>query len=357
MSLWIDILALGAQDRSSEARALLALDLPLSLRELPETARGGREYRGVLPQAVRRFSFKLPEAERSLLRSLETEFVDYLLDDVIAGVEEPLNLIELCLIRPEASLAELVDLFPWREGLKRSVAWKESRLADHLRSLLAAGILLPPKIVEMLAERGSTDFKYDERAYAATPRRLERSWKDFKEKQEYGFEFLGIGEDEAGDGVAGESADYGVISMTELAMRAWRAKDLEMELDLQLLGRSLSDDLTGIMEEIHAENPSDGYRPVAWHNIFWELITEYERMRLSLETRDPYSETDQKLADHIKNHYPEVKSVSRPMILRRRKKLSGLCVRLIERKFLERFFARREQSGSRITHAIEEDNP
>jgi hypothetical protein len=357
MSLWIDILALGAQGRSSEARTLLALDLPLSLRELPETARGGREYRGVLPQAVRRFSFKLPEAERSLLRSLETEFVDYLLDDVIAGVEEPLNLIELCLIRPEASLAELVDLFPWREGLKRSVAWKESRLADHLRSLLATGILLPPKIVETLAERGSPDFTYDERAYAASPKRLELSWKDFKVKQEYGLEFLGIGEDEAGDGVAGEGADYGVIPMADVALRATDAKDMEMELDLQLLGRSLSEGLAGILEEVHIENPSDGYRPVAWHNVFWELISEYERMRLSLETRDPYSATDQKLADHIKNHYPEVKRASRPMILRRRKKLSGLCVILIERRFWERFFAGREQSGSRITHANEEVNP
>jgi hypothetical protein len=39
---------------------LLAHDFPLSLRELPETARGSREYRGVLPQAVRRLSSKLP---------------------------------------------------------------------------------------------------------------------------------------------------------------------------------------------------------------------------------------------------------------------------------------------------------
>jgi hypothetical protein len=357
MSLWTDILALGAQGRSSEARELLALDLPLSLRELPETARGGREYRGLLPQAVRRFASKLPEAERSLLKSLESEFVDYLLDDIVAGVEEPLNLIERCLARPEATLAELVDLLPWRGGLKRSVAQKESRLVDHLRSLLAAEIPLPPEIVEMLAERGSPDFRYDERAYAASPKRLELSWKDFKAKQEYGLEFLGIGEDEAGDGVAGEGADYGVIPMADVALRAAPAKDLEMELDLQLLGRSISGDLAGILEGMHIENPSDGYRPVAWHNVFWELISEYERMRLNLETRDPYSATDQKLADHIKSHYPEVKSASRPMILRRRKKLSNLCVNLIERRFWERFFAGREQSGSRITHAIEESTP
>lgn len=356
MSLWRDILALGAQGRSSEARVLLALDLPLSLRETPQTARS-REYRGVLPQAVRRFSFKLPEAERSLLQSLESEFVDYLLDDVVAGVEEPLNLIELCLARPEATLSELVDFFPWREGLKRSVDWKESRLTDHLRSLLAAGLTLSPEIVKTLAERGSPDFKYDERAYAASPKRLKQSWKDFKEKQEYGLEFLGIGEDKASDGVAGEGADYGVIPMADVALRAAAAKDMEMELDLQLLGRSLSEGLTGILEEMHIENASDGYRPVAWHNVFWELISEYERIRLNLETRDPYSATDQKLADHIKNHYPEVKSASRPMILRRRKRLSDLCVSLIEQSFWKKFFAGREQSGSRITHAHEEAKP
>jgi hypothetical protein len=80
-------------------------------------------------------------------------------------------------------------------------------------------------------------------------------------------------------------------------------------------------------------------------------------MRFSLETRDPYNATDQKLADYIKNHYPEVKSASRPMILRRRKKLSDVCINLIERRFFERFFAMREQSGSQITHASEEANP
>src|SRR5262245_10184578 len=209
MNLWREILALGAQGRSGEARVLLTLDLPLSLRETSQMARGGREYRGLLPQAVRRFSSKLSDAERSLLQSLETEFVDYLLDDVVAGVEEPLNLIELCLACPEATLAELVDLFPWQEGLKRSVVWKETRLADHLRSLLAAEIPLPPAIVKTLAERGLPDFRYDERAYAASPRRLELSWKDFKEKQGYAPKFHEIEEDEVGDRVAGESASYG----------------------------------------------------------------------------------------------------------------------------------------------------
>ena len=58
MSLWKDILILGAQGRSSEARVMLALDLPLSLRETPQTARGGRVYRGVLPQAVRTVLFE-----------------------------------------------------------------------------------------------------------------------------------------------------------------------------------------------------------------------------------------------------------------------------------------------------------
>jgi len=357
MSLWRDILTLGAQGRSSEARALLALDLPLSLRELSGVARGSREYRGVLPHAVRRFSSKLPEGERSLLRSLEREFVDYLLDDVVAGVEEPLNLIELCLAHPTATLAELVDLFPWREGLKRSVARKESRLGDHLRSLLAAGIPLPLEIVEMIEGGGSPDFKYDERAFAASPTRLDRSWKDFKAKQKYGRGFLSIGEDEVGAGIAGEGFDYGLITMAEVALHAAHAKDLEMEIDLQLLGQGLSEDLTGALDEIHLANPSGGYRPVAWHNVFWDLISEYVRMRLSLETRDPYSETDQELADHIKNHYPDVKSASRPAILRRRKKLSNLCANLIEQRFWERFSIGREQSGPRITHVTDGVNP
>lgn len=61
------------------------------------------------------------------------------------------------------------------------------------------------------------------------PKRLERSWKGFKEKKEYGLEFYGLGDDEAGNGVADEGVDYGIIPMADVALDAALAIDLEVE--------------------------------------------------------------------------------------------------------------------------------
>lgn len=354
MSLWSEILVLGAQGRSGEAREMIALDLRLALRELPTSVQGGSSYRGPLPLAVRRFCAKLPEHERALVQSWEREFVDYLLDDVLDGVAKPLSLIELCLAYPNATLSELVELFPWEEGLKRAHQWKEGWVADHLRSLLAAGVLLPAPIVNMLGARGVPKHEYNEVAYAVSSERLKLSWNDFKRQQGYWAQVLTITDDERAVGVADEGVDYGVVPMADVVLNEIMSQDLELEIDLQLLGQRLSDELTAKLEEIHAAKPNDGYRPVAWHNVFWELISEYVRLRLSLEVRDPSLETDRELADHIEVNYPEVKSFSRLAILRRRQNLSTTCTKLIEESFWKKFSGEREQTGSRITHVTEE---
>src|SRR5215471_7636390 len=100
MSLWKEILVLGAQGRSGEAREMIALDLRKALCELQTGAQGGASYRGLLPMVVRRFGVKLPEHEQALFQAWEQEFIDYLLDDVLEGVAKPLSLIELCLAFP-----------------------------------------------------------------------------------------------------------------------------------------------------------------------------------------------------------------------------------------------------------------
>jgi hypothetical protein len=355
MSLWKDILMLGAQGKSSDARALLALDLPLSLRELPQTARGSREYRGVLPQAIRKFCAKLPDHERVMVQSVEREFLDYLLDDIVSGVEDPLKLIELCRSYPIASLAELVDLFPWQEGLKRDRAWKGAWIEDHLRSFMIAQIPLPAEIVKTLGDKGRPRHQYNEIAFAVSPERMWMSWNDFKTKQEYDRLFYSVVEQGSGGGFAEEGFDYGVISIAERLLEEAAADDLELNLDLQILGQGLGAALTAKLEELHTNMPRDGYRPIAWHHVFWNLISDYLRLRLDLEVRDPYRETDQELADHIKTEYPEVKSASRVSILRRRKAFSAECERIIAEGFRNRFGSAAEQSGSRITHVVEKE--
>lgn len=333
---------------------MIALDLRLALCEFPLTAQGGLPYRGPLPLAVRRFRAKLPEHERALVQSWEQEFVDYLLDGVLDGVARPLRLIELCLAYPNAALLELVELFPWEDGLKRAHKWKEDWVADHLRSLLAADITLSAPIVATLGEHGAPKYEFNEVAYAVAPERLKRSWNDFKRHQGYDAQILTIADEEVGAGIADEGVDYGLVPMAEVVLSEITTQDLELEIDLQLLGQRLSDDLTELLEKMHVAKPGDGYQPVAWHNVFWNLISEYVRLRLSLTTRDPLMETDRELADHIKVHYPEVKSVSRPAVLRRRRSLSAECVRLIEECFWKKFSAEGEQTRPRITHVIEE---
>lgn len=355
MGLWKDILMLGAQGRSSEARALLALDLPLSLRELPKTARGSREYRGVLAQAVRKFCAKLSENERVMVQSVEREFLDYLLDDIISGIEDPLKLIELCRSYPSATLAELVDLFPWQEGLKRDKAWKGAWVEDHLRSFMLAQIPLPAEIVKTLSDKGHPRHQYNEIAFAVSPDRMWMSWNDFKAKQEYDRLFYSVVEQSEGAGFAEEGFDYGVISIAERLLEEAAADDLELKLDLQILGQGLGAALTAKLEELHTNMPRDGYQPIAWHHVFWNLISDYVRLRLDLEVRDPFRETDQELADHIKTHYVEVKSASRVSILRRRKAFSAECERMIAEGFQKRFGRTAEQTGSRITHVFEKE--
>jgi len=63
-----------------------------------------------------------------------------------------------------------------------------------------------------LGNEGKVEFRFDEIAYAVSPKRLEQSWKDFKEQMEWSEEFIGItlGEDETSS--SAEFVDYGSCS-------------------------------------------------------------------------------------------------------------------------------------------------
>ena len=70
---------------------------------------------------------------------------------------------------------------------------------------------------------------------------------------------------------------------------------------------------------------------MAWHNVFWNLVSEYERLRLAIETREPFRATDQELAVHIAMRY--------------RQKLYAECVQKIQTRFLERLADRTHESS------------
>src|SRR2546429_7460115 len=338
MGIWINTLTLGATGQSLAARQKLALDLPLALRSFVTSSRETREYVGELPRAVTQFRYNLSdESERALLETLEREFVDTVVDAVINGIEKSLLLVELCLAQPHASLHELVHSFPWESGLKRSVEWKRKHIVDQLRSMIVAGVPLPETVVTALGDEGEPCFAFNEIAFAVAPKRLEWSWSDFKKQQGYGQGFWCIAEAENETGLAAEGVDYSPTTSAAVVLQQIPVQDRELEIDLHMLGTTLSRELTALMEELHRCKPGDGYRPLAWHNVFWNLISEYERLRLAIETREPFHDTDQALAAHIAAHYPEVTSTSRPVIVRRRQKLYAVCEHRIHTRFLEKF--------------------
>lgn len=347
MGIWIEILKLAACGEGRAAREKLLSDLPLSLRRFISTSAGLREYQGPIPLAVRRFIINLPTRERDLARSGESDFVDYILDDVSAEVERTLLLVEYCHRCPEATLTELQSVFPWTPGLKRSDEWKKDRIASYIRSFVTSGVKLPTTIINTVGDEGTSVFQFNEIAYAVSPKRLEQSWRDFKEQMEWSEEFVGITLGEDATSSAAESVDYGSISSARLVSGLTPSVDAEMGLELLLLGRELSPELDRLMEELHSENTVDGYRPIAWHNVFWNVSSEYDYLPLVLEQRDPLRETDQELASHLAANYPEVKSTSRPVISRRRKRLYDVCNERVIRCLWENFTRQIRRNANR----------
>jgi hypothetical protein len=345
MGVWIEILKLGARGERLAAREKLASELPLTLREFVPSSQRERQYRGPLPQAVQRFAANLPESERALAQSRACDFVDYILEDVCAEVERTLLLVELCHAQPQATLDELQAVFPWTPGLKRSDEWKKERLTDYLRSFVAIGVNLPAPIMNKVEAGNTPVLPFNEIAYAVTPKRLEQSWQDFKEQMEWSDRFLGLVTEEDETSSAAECFDYGAISAARLHTGFAPVTEAEIGLELLLLGRELSPELNILLEELHAAAAFDGYRPIAWHNVFWNITSEYDYLPLQLEQRDPLRETDQELATHLAAQYPEVKSTSRPVVSRRRKKLYDACTERVIRRLRENFAAAQEQAA------------
>jgi hypothetical protein len=331
LGIWLDILRCGAAGRIEDARRLLSEELPLSLRSY-----GSDRYKGPVPKAIAQFIVFLPSSDQPVARSYQRELADYIVDDVVDSVRESLALVQLCLAQPEISIEELARVLPWKEGLKRSADQKRQRVINLLKSMIACDIPLPLGTVTILGDRGEAAYPFDEVAYAAAPKRLQQSWKDFKRQQELDANFLCM-TDEADAGVASEGFDYGSISIARVVLNLAVEPEFEATLDMYVIGKAIGPELTGIMESMHVAQPHDGYRPIAWHNVFWEVAAKYDTLVLALDERAPFCETVQALADHIASTYAEVTASSRPSISRRRTRLYGACEELVHGKIREYF--------------------
>lgn len=325
MSLWTNILELGARGEAQRAREVLLFELPVTLRDVEFSAGGEWRYKGVLPQVVGKFIGKLPDSDRGMAASRADDLVDYVIDKLVASVERSLLLVEFCCTHPDMTIDQIVQAFPGWGGYKRNEEEKRKYVVNLLRSMIHVGIPLPAAIKETLGDEGEAKFEFNEIALARGWH-VDRSWNDFKEDQEIDFDYRCIDEsDEEEPGVHAEAIDLGLISMSKVILNLTKRIDKETELDFQRFGEELGPELTALMESMHGRKPADGYRPIAWHNVFWKIWLQYKGLYLSLDMRDPHCDVDHKLADYIAEVYTDVSKPNRLNIARRRKTLYDAC--------------------------------
>jgi len=323
MSIWIEILKLGAAGKSEEAMQILEVDLRKALRQYSESSEGSREYFGPVPKAAGGFISKLPTNEKGLARFHEQDLVDHIVDDVVTAVKRTLLLVGFIRLNPNSTINELVEFFPWDPDLKRDAEWKRKRIITYLSSMIAAGIPLPP--ITDLPDDGSDVYNFDELAFAGSNQRIENSWNDFKRQQDLDGYYFSIEDTDTRSGVNAESVDYGTITMAKVVLGSEPEINPELILNLHLLGKSLTTELTTLVDEMHTTQPKNGFRPIAWHNVFWCMLSDYEGLHMSLKVLDPYCEHDKELCEHLADNYREITSTSRPVINRRRRNLHEAC--------------------------------
>lgn len=332
MGLWINILKLAAEGKADDARNVL--------EQIPE------RLVSRVRAAVRRFTNTLSEDWRALGIFYEEDLVDSIVADVVLSVEETLVLVEL-VREPEASVAHIVSVFPWKEGLRRNAEQKRKRIADYLHSMGDLGIDLPSAIQSMVAEEGESVFGFDETKYATSKVRVRQSWDDLKielgldteldstdpetGKKIYG-RLLSIDDSESNTMAAAEKADYGRIYIRSVV-----EYPPGTIFELHQLGEQLGPEVTEIMEGMHAAKPKHGFRPISWHYVFWILSEEYENLLLQIRCVEPLCRTEEGLAEHLAQHYRDVVGTSRSTITRRRDRLYRACEDRIQERMRDRF--------------------
>lgn len=322
MGVWFDILNLAATGGSDRARYSLVNDLPLVLAQWDYTR---NQWVGPIPMAIHRFLLRLDPDERHLLASHEDEFRDQLLDDVTEQILFTLDLVELCHQSRTISLQELALVCNWPTGLKRENSWKQQRIRDLLAAMHLHQIPLPIVITQQLGPIEETPWRFDEVAYSAAPERLRLTWKDFRRHLFIESGALHLIDEDAGEGIGGESIDYSVVSIGAVSLATIPATDLDLRLDCIQSGRQARAQVNNLLIQLDTESPFAGYCPIAWHLVFWLLNDDYEVLNLELETHEPFRETNDHLRQLLQDRFPNVTGLSLSSVRRRREKLEGVC--------------------------------
>jgi hypothetical protein len=333
-SLWLEILQHAAAGKTLEAQQLLNFDLPLTLR-YPALRSGGEwRYTGPVPKIVRIFIASLPEADRGMAKSRADDFVDYITDLIVAKVRRTASLIQFGREFPELSVEQIAEKFTGWDGRKLGKGDRLAWVQKHLRSMSSTGITITSVATDeacTVLTEDNENYCYHELALVSKWR-TDLSWKDFKAQEEIDSSYISAIDSESDSeeepGVSEEAFDYTAVTATRAILNLTRTRDLSV--DLYRLGEQLTLDLLNLVEAFHHEKPSDGYLPIAWHNVWWTLVSKYEGLRLDLSQRDPFCDIDRTLAEYIANTYQDVLKPTRLNIFRRRTKFEDKCLARVE---------------------------
>ena len=337
MTLWLEIFKELAEGNQTRANEILRVDLPLSLRSFSRTLTDGTAYQGVLPDKVRYFASALPEGEREVLESRQEDFADYVLDRITNQIERSFNLLRFCLERPDLKIEEIVKQFPNWEGYKRSEETKALYVAGVLQSLVREKIELPETLATT-AENVETTFEYEFNEGGLVWKwDYDQSWRDFQKKQQIGGKYLCLNESGETENppVSSEGFDYRLVSMSEVARSLAATENQFSFLALKELGENLTPEVENCLEDMHRRKSKHGYRPIAHHRVFWDLLDAYAQIPLGLTVAEPECLTDQILAEYISDNYPEVLKSNRQNVNDRRAKLHRECERKIRESVVE----------------------
>jgi len=325
MSLWLEILQHAAAGNTSEAERLLNFELPLTLRTPEINREGAWQYRGPLPSRVRVFITTLSDSERGMATSRAEDLVDYIADLISAKVRRTVRLLEYCVQYPQQSISEIAEQFTGWDGMKRSVTERKVWITKHLLSMSAAGLPAPSFIADEIKEDATTKddlYGYNELALV-NQWKVDLSWADFKARQEIDRSYVCIedSDSEEGANVGDESFDYGAITTAQVVLNLSTPATSELTVDLVQLGRELTSELLELLESFTTKKPSDGYRPIARHNVWWKIVLRYVGVPFQLDECDPFCKADEELAGYISKNYLDVTKPNRLNILRRRTRL------------------------------------
>ena len=318
MSLWLDALKAAGRGHSFRARALLnetivALRYPRETLSNNDCAYDGPVAKAVL-HAITGF---VDKDDRELAENRAEDLIDYIVDIIRKKIERTIELVEYCLAYPEKDLDAVIKDFDGLRVLKRSPAELRNFVTSRLQSMISAGVEFARDSVaihQAVAEIENIELLgFDERGLIKSLK-INEKWVDFRQREKLTYKHESY--DLLYDNIAAETSDFGEISDKFASFSPGR------DLEFAQLTEQISKKLNEILDELHNNKPLLGFRPIAWHRVWWDYDPD---CCLGLECITPECRTDERLSEHISGTYPEVQNMNRLAAQRRRSKLEDTC--------------------------------